>query len=216
MSEMSDRKSRSKPIRLGVLLSGGGRTLLNMLEGIKAGELPAEVAVVIASRQCKGVERAADAALAVHVVPYKEMPDSAAYSARLVELLDDAAVDLVCLAGFLSFWEIPDRYLGRVMNIHPALLPLFGGKGFYGDTVHAAVLAAGMKVSGCSVHFVNNEYDAGPIILQRAVAVEEGDTVDALAARVFAQECIAYPEAIRLFAAGRLTIDGQTVRVAPA
>ena len=99
------------------------------------------------------------------------------------------------------------------MNIHPGLLPLFGGKGFYGSKVHAAVLAAGMKVSGCSVHFVNNEYDAGPIILQRTVPVEESDTPETLAARVFEQECIAYPEAIRLFATGALTIDGQIVHV---
>ena len=208
--------AQSKTLRLGVLLSGGGRTLLNVLDKIEARELDAEVAIVIASRQCKGADRAKAAGLDVQIVPYKEMPDAETYSARITELLDAAAVDLVCLAGFLSLWLLPPHYEGKVMNIHPALLPLFGGKGFYGDTVHAAVLAAGMKVSGCSVHFVNNEYDAGPIILQRAVAVEEGDTVDALAARVFAQECIAYPEAIRLFAAGRLTIDGQTVRVAPA
>ena len=216
MSDMSDRKSRSKPIRVGVLLSGGGRTLLNMLEGIKAGELAAEVAVVIASRQCKGVERAADAALAVHVVPYKDMPDSAAYSAKLAELLDGAAVDLVCLAGFLSFWEIPDRYLGRVMNIHPALLPRFGGTGMYGHHVHEAVLAAGCKVSGCTVHLVNNEYDAGPIVVQKAVPVLEGDTPDTLAARVFEQECLAYPEAISLFAEGRLKIEGNICHVLPA
>ena len=216
MSEMSDRKSRSKPIRLGVLLSGGGRTLLNMLEGIKAGELPAEVAVVIASRQCKGVERAAAAGLAVHVVPYRDMPDSAAYSTKLAELLDDAAVDLVCLAGFLSFWEIPDRYLGRVMNIHPALLPRFGGTGMYGHRVHEAVLAAGCKVSGCTVHLVNNEYDAGPIVVQKAVPVLEGDTPDTLAARIFEQECLAYPEAISLFAEGRLKIEGNICHVLPA
>ncbi len=216
MSEMSDRKSRSKPIRLGVLLSGGGRTLLNMLEGIKAGELPAEVAVVIASRQCKGVERAAAAGLAVHVVPYRDMPDSAAYSAKLAGLLDDAAVDLVCLAGFLSFWEIPDRYLARVMNIHPALLPRFGGTGMYGHHVHEAVLAAGCKVSGCTVHLVNNEYDAGPIVVQKAVPVLEGDTPDTLAARIFEQECLAYPEAISLFAEGRLKIEGNICHVLPA
>ena len=143
------------------------------------------------------------------------MPDLAAYSARLAELLDDAAVDLVCLAGFLSFWEIPDRYLGRVMNIHPALLPRFGGTGMYGHHVHEAVLAAGCKVSGCTVHLVNNEYDAGPIVVQKAVPVLEGDTPDSLAARVFEQECLAYPEAIRLFAAGRLRIDGQIVHVRP-
>ena len=203
-----------KPARLGVLLSGGGRTLLNILERIEAGDLPAEVAVVIASRDCKGVERSRAAGLDVHVVAYQEMPDTATYSARLAELLDAAGVDLVLQAGFLSLWHIPPRYEGRVMNIHPALLPSFGGKGMYGHHVHEAVLAAGAKVSGCTVHFVTNEYDTGPIIVQRTVPAYDTDTPDELAARVFEQECEAYPEAIRLFAEGKLTIDGGIVRVA--
>jgi len=99
------------------------------------------------------------------------------------------------------------------MNIHPALLPSFGGKGMYGHHVHEAVLARGCKVSGCTVHFVTNEYDAGPIIVQRAVPVLEGDDADTLAARVFEQECVAYPQAIRLFGAGKLRIEGSVVRV---
>ena len=202
-----------KMLRLGVLLSGGGRTLLNILEEIKAGNLDAEVAVVIASRDCKGVERSKAAGLDVQLVAYKQMPDTATYSARLAEILDAARADLVIQAGFLSLWEIPARYEGRVMNIHPALLPSFGGHGMYGHHVHEAVLAAGCKVSGCTVHFVTNEYDAGPIIVQRAVPVLEGDDADTLAARVFAQECIAYPEAIRLFARDKLRIDGGGVRV---
>ena len=128
--------------------------------------------------------------------------------------LDGASVDLVIQAGFLSLWYVPPQYDGRVMNIHPALLPAFGGHGMFGHHVHEAVLAAGCKVSGCTVHFVTNEYDAGPIIVQKAVAVHEGDDADALAARVFEQECVAYPEAIRLFAQGKLRIEGKTVRVA--
>jgi len=211
---MIEDKNNVRSVRLGVLLSGGGRTLLNIDECIKRGDLPAEVAVVIASRQCKGIKRSEALALKVHLVPYKQMQDTETYSARICEILDAAKVDLVVQAGFLSLWAIPDRYIGRVMNIHPALLPGFGGHGMYGHHVHDAVLAAGCKVSGCTVHFVNNEYDAGPIIVQRGVAVEEGDTPDTLAARVFEQECIAYPRAIRLFAEGRLTIDGGVVRVA--
>ncbi len=203
------------PLRLGVLLSGGGRTLLNILDEIRAGRLDAEVAVVIASRQCKGVERAAAAGLDVRVVAYKQMPDAAAYSNALAEILDEAGVGLVCLAGFLSMWVIPDRYLGRVMNIHPALLPSFGGKGMYGHHVHDAVLKRGCKVSGCTVHFVTNEYDAGPIVMQKCVPVLDTDTLDALAGRVFEQECRAYPEAIGLFAAGRLKIEGSIVRILP-
>lgn len=200
-------------LRLGVLLSGGGTTLLNLLSEIEAGRLNAEVAVVIASRECKGAERAAEAGLDVHIIAYKEMPDNEAYSRKINEVLDSAQIDLACLAGFLSFWRIPSRYEGRVMNIHPALLPGFGGKGFYGKMVHKGVLASGVKVSGCTVHFVNNEYDAGPIIIQRAVPVAEGDTCETLATRVFEQECVAYPEAIRLFANGQLQIEGNVVRV---
>jgi len=203
------------PIRLGVLLSGGGRTLLNLLDRIQAGELPAEVAVVVASRECKGIERGRAAGLDVRLIPYKEMPDTETYSQRICEALDEAKVDLVVLAGFLSFWHIPERYLGRVMNIHPALLPAFGGHGMYGHHVHEAVLAAGCKVSGCTVHFVNNEYDKGPIIVQKTAPVLEGDTPDDLAARIFEQECLAYPEAIRLFAEGRLRMEGTIVHVAP-
>jgi len=211
---MNDQPGTSRgPLQLGVLLSGGGRTLLNILDEIRAGRLDAEVAVVIASRQCKGVERATAAGLDVRVVPYKQMPDAASYSTALAEILDSADVGLVCLAGFLSMWVIPDRYLGRVMNIHPALLPSFGGKGMYGHHVHEAVIKRGCKVSGCTVHFVTNEYDAGPIVVQKCVPVQDTDTVDALAGRIFEQECKAYPEAIRLFAADRLKIEGTIVRV---
>lgn len=205
-SVMSDTdKANTKKLRLGVLISGGGRTMINLHELAKVGELPAEVTIVIASRQCKGVERAESLGLPVQIVPYKEMPDTETYSARIVELLDAAGVNLVIQAGFLSLWQIPAKYEGRVMNIHPALLPDFGGKGMFGHHVHEAVIAAGRKTSGCTVHFVTNEYDSGRIILQREVPVLEDDDADSLAARVFEQECIAYPEAIRMFAEGKLS-----------
>ncbi len=205
--------NNDKKIRLGVLLSGGGRTLLNILDKAKSGELAVEAAVVIASRDCSGIQRCKDAGLDVHLVPYKESPDLKTYSAKIADILDSANVDLVILAGFLSLWEIPPRYEGKVMNIHPALLPSFGGKGMYGHHVHEAVLARGCKVSGCTVHFVTNEYDRGPIIVQKCVEVKDGDTPDDLAARVFEQECIAYPEAIKLFHENRLKIDGDIVRI---
>lgn len=207
-------ENKGEPLRLGVLLSGGGRTLMNILKAIDDGQLSADVRVVVCSRECKGAERAGTAGLDVYVVPYKEIADSETYSARISELLDAAKVDLVCMAGFLSFWRIPSHYEGRVINIHPALLPAFGGEGYYGERVHKAVLASGAKVSGCTVHFVDNEaYDNGPIILQRTVPVKEGDTTEMLGGRVFEQECIAYPEAIRLFTEGRLRIDGRVVHV---
>jgi len=189
--------------------------MANIARCIESGGLPARIAIVIASRPCKGIERAGEAGLRAEIVPYKQMPDTAAYSGRIAELLDEAEVDLVVQAGFLSLWRIPQQYEGKVMNIHPALLPSFGGRGMYGHHVHEAVLAAGCKISGCTVHFVTNEYDAGPIILQRAVHVQPDDTPDVLAARVFEQECIAYPEAIRLFAEQRLRIEGRLVHVLP-
>jgi phosphoribosylglycinamide formyltransferase-1 len=206
----------AKKIRLGILLSGGGRTLENILKHIRTGTLKglAEVAVVIASRPgIRGIEIAEAAGVPAHVIRRKEFPSVQTYSDAMVARMDEQKVDLVCMAGFLSYWIIPDRYLGRVMNIHPALLPAFGGEGMYGHRVHEAVLAHGCKVSGCTVHFVNNTYDDGPIILQRAVPVRAEDTPDDLAARVFREECIAYPETIRLFAKGRLRIEGRIVHV---
>jgi len=200
-------------LRLGVLISGSGRTLMNIHSLAAAGRLPAEVAVVIASRRCKGEDLARGAGLKVELVPYRKIGDPQMYSERISAALDDAAVELVVLAGFLSMWHIPPRYLGRVINIHPALLPNFGGHGMYGHFVHEAVLAAGCKVSGCTVHFVTNEYDRGPIILQRTAPVLEGDTPETLADRVFQEELLAMPQAIRLFAEGRLHIEGDVVRV---
>lgn len=199
---------------MAALISGGGRTVLNINEEIQAGRLDAEIAVVVASRQCKGVDRCRDAGLDVRIVAFKEMPDPQAYSEAITGILDEAGVDLVLMAGFLSLWPIPEKYDGKVMNIHPALLPGFGGQGMFGHHVHEAVLAGGCKVSGCSVHFVNNKYDTGPIILQKCVPVFDTDSPDDLAARVFVEECKAFPEAIALFADGKITIDGQIVRIA--
>ncbi|MFP4216229.1 MAG: phosphoribosylglycinamide formyltransferase [Planctomycetota bacterium] len=207
------REPFDRPIRLGVLLSGGGSTLMNLLERIDAGSLPAEVATVVASRQCRGIGRAEAAGLEGHIVPYRDMPDRDAYSAAIIEHLDAAEVDLVCMAGFLSLWTIPRRYEGRVMNIHPALLPSFGGRGMHGRRVHQAVLDHGCKVSGCTVHLADNSYDTGPILVQKCVPVREDDTPETLAGRVFDAECEAYPEAIELFAAGRVVLEGRRIRI---
>ena len=196
-----------------VLISGGGRTLLNFLEKIRLGQLSAEVVQVIASAPCAGVDRARAAGLAVEVVERKQFDSLESFSAAIDRIVLPAQPDLVTLAGFLKLWKYDPRLDGKVMNIHPALLPSFGGHGMYGHHVHEAVLKAGCKVSGCTVHFINHQYDKGPIVVQRCAPVLEGDTPDALAARVFEQECIAYPEAINLFAAGRLTIDGHVVHI---
>jgi formyltetrahydrofolate-dependent phosphoribosylglycinamide formyltransferase len=203
-----------QPLRLGILLSGGGRTLQNLLDHIDRGSLHAEIAVAIASRPNTGGEaRATARGIPVHVVRRKDSSSPDDFSAAVAAYLDAARVDLVCLAGFMVLWPVPARYLGRTMNIHPALIPAFCGSGMYGHHVHEAVLASGVKVSGCTVHFVDNEYDHGPIIVQRSVPVRFEDTPDSLAARVFEAECAAYPEAIRLFAERRLKILSGRVQI---
>ena len=217
-----------KPIRLGVLISGGGTTLINILKYIKQGRLNAEVAVVISSRSnVAGVEKARKAGLDVKIIRKKDYLDIDEFSKRIEEELVAANVDLVIQAGWLCLWKIPARWQGlaapedsarmaeppRVMNIHPALLPSFGGQGMWGHHVHEAVLAAGCKVSGCTVHFCTNEYDKGPILVQRCCQVKEADTPETLAARVFEQECIAYPQAIRLFAEGKLRLEDGKVSI---
>lgn len=193
------------PVHLGVLLSGGGRTLQNLIDRIARGSLPARIEVVVSSHpDVKGLERARAAGIPAVVVPYKDYPDARSFSAAVTEVLDGHALDLVLMAGFIRRYLFPPRYEGRVLNIHPALLPKYGGKGFWGHHVHEAVLAAGEKESGCTVHVADRRYDRGPIVLQRKVPVLPGDTPDALAERVFQAECEAYPEAI-LQVAGRLS-----------
>lgn len=201
---------KDRPARLGVLLSGGGTTMVNLANVIARGELDAQIACVIASNtEAKGIERARSLGLGVEIITRKSHKSPAAFSDVIFARLRDAKVDIVCLAGFLCLLVIPDDFIGRVINIHPSLLPSFGGKGMYGHHVHEAVIAAGCKVSGCTVHLCDNTYDTGPILVQRCCPVLENDTPATLAARVFEQECIAYPEAIRLVAAGRVSVDGR-------
>lgn len=207
------RMSRN-PLRLAVLISGGGRTLLNLHQRTVDGSLRAVITAVVSSRSdAAGVARSRDAGLSTVVVERLRLsPD--AFQREVTQAI--AGVDLICMAGFLSLWRIPDEFYGKVINIHPALLPEFGGAGMYGMRVHQAVLAAGKKVSGCTVHFCDNLYDHGPIILQRTVPVLAVDTPDTLAARVYEQECIAYPAAIQLFAEGRISLDAGVVRITPS
>jgi len=207
----STPQTNKKPVHLGAMISGGGTTLMNILEYIKDGRLNAEVSLVISSRSTvAGVERAKDAGLNVKIIRKKDYPDIDRFSKRIEQELVAANVDLVVQGGWLCLWKIPARYENRVMNIHPALLPSFGGQGMWGHHVHQAVINAGCKVSGCTVHFCTNDYDKGPIIVQRCCPVQENDTPDSLAKRVFEQECLAYPQAIKLFAEDRLTIrDGK-------
>jgi phosphoribosylglycinamide formyltransferase 1 len=204
------------PIQLAVLLSGSGSTLQNLVDRIADGSLDAKINLVIGSRPgIGGLQRAASAKIPTFVAERADFDSVEEFSKQVFSLCDDAGADLICLAGWLSLLHIPDPWLGRVMNIHPALLPSFGGKGMFGKKVHQAVLDYGCKVSGCTVHFADNTYDTGPIILQRPCPVLEDDTPDTLAGRVFEEEKFAYPQAIRLFQQGRLKIDSRRVRIAP-
>lgn len=203
-----------RKLRLGILLSGGGRTMVNLAEYIEQGKLDARIVTVISSRSnVAGVERARTLGCEPHIIRVKDYPDVDEFTGKLVSVLDEAKVDLICQCGWLCYWKIPEQYENRVLNIHPALLPAFGGKGMWGHHVHEAVLAKSCKVSGCTVHFVTNEYDAGPILVQRTCPVLDEDDADTLAARVFREECLAYPEAIQLIAEDRVIVrEGMVFR----
>lgn len=178
-------------MKLACLISGSGRTLQNFID--RRRELGAEIVLVVSSSStANGVQRARAAGLRVEVVER-----GPGMSGPITALIDEAAPDLVLLCGFLNLYRFPERWAGRVLNIHPGLLPQFGGRGMYGHHVHEAVLKSGVKESGCTVHYADLEYDRGPTILERRVPVLPGDTPEALAARVFAEECIAYPEAVK-------------------
>lgn len=204
----------TRRLRVAVLLSGEGTSLENLCERIDAGAVPAEVALVIASKErAGGLARAERRGIPAVAVPRRAFADARAFNDALHAELGKHPVDLVALLGFLSIFELRDRFEGRAINTHPALIPAFCGKGFYGRRVHEAVLASGVKLSGATVHFCDDRYDSGPIILQEAVPVLEDDTPETLAARVQAVERRLVPEAIRLFAEGRLEIEGRRVRI---
>jgi len=178
--------------RLAIMISGSGRTLTNLAEHIEHRKLGSKVsiALVIASKVCTGCDRARELGFEPLVMPGELSSET------LGAVLSKHSIDLVLLAGYLKKVHIPTGYEGRIVNIHPALLPNFGGPGMYGHHVHEAVLARGDKVSGCTVHICDAGFDTGAIVLQRTCPVRAGDTPGTLAARVFAEECIAYPEAL--------------------
>lgn len=208
------QQPRREPVRLAVLLSGGGTTLQNLIDRIADGRLSAQIVVAISSRaDTAGVERARKAGIPTAVVARKGFSDVDRFNDALHAELERYDFDLIILAGFLSPFQLRGRYSGRVLNVHPALIPAFCGKGFYGEKVHRAALDAGVKVSGCTIHFADDEYDNGPIIAQGAVPVMDEDTPETLAARVHHLENDLYPEAIRLWAEGRLEIVGGRVRI---
>jgi phosphoribosylglycinamide formyltransferase-1 len=213
---MSNLPSPTSTFRIAVLISGGGTTLRNFLQKIAAGQLDVEIALVVSSSpDAGGLAFAQEASIPVVVARRSDYETRMQFSEAVFARCRAAGVDLVAMAGFLKQVNIPQDFTNRVVNIHPALIPSFCGKGFYGHRVHTAVLEYGAKVSGCTVHFADNEYDHGPVILQRAVPVLDEDTPDTLAARVFEAECEAYPEVLRMIAAGRVRVEGRRVRIAP-
>ena len=204
------------PVKLAVLLSGSGTTFQNILDHIADGTLDAEACVVVASRKdAYGLVRAEQAGVPAVALPRKDFPSVAAMNDAIWAEIRRHEVDLVLLAGFMSLLSVPPDFDGRIMNIHPALIPAFCGHRMFGHHVHEAVIAYGAKVSGATVHFVNEEYDNGPIILQGAVPVLDDDTPDTLAERVQEKERELYPRAVQLFAEGRLRVEGRRVRILP-
>ena len=207
--------SADRPLRLAVLLSGNGSSLENLFEHIDAHALPAEIAVVLSSKvDAFGLERARRRGVPAIAVPRKQYPDVGEFNDALHAELEAFEIDLVALLGFLSPFEIRGRFEGRTINVHPALIPAFAGQGFYGARVHRAVLESGVKLSGATVHFVDEQYDEGPIIAQEAVPVLEDDTPESLSARVVAAERRLVPQVIRWIAEGRVSVAGRRTRIA--
>ena len=200
---------------IAVFISGGGTTLRNLLGRIAEGKLEIDIRLVISSSpSAKGLDYASAAGITTLVVEKIPGTKAEVYSEQMFAPCREAGVKLVAMAGFLKHVLIPADFENRVLNIHPSLIPSFCGKGMYGPKVHQAAIAFGAKISGCTVHFVDNQYDHGPILLQQAVPVLPSDTADDLAHRVFEAECEIYPEAISLVAAGRVSVVGRKVVVA--
>lgn len=200
--------------KIGVLCSGRGSNLASIIEAIERGEIRAEIALVIADKaDAYALERAREKGIPAVAVVYRDYAERADFERALLTELHAHGVTLVVLAGFMRILSpvFVHAYTGRILNIHPALLPSFPGA-----HAHRDVLAYGVKVSGCTVHFVDEGMDSGPIILQASVPVQEGDTEETLAARVLAQEHRIFPEAIKLYVEGRLRTDGRKVHILPA
>lgn len=199
---------------IAVLISGGGTTLKNLLQADSADNLGVDFRLVISSRaDAGGLAFAEEAGIEKCVLRKKDFPDAESHSQAVFEVCRKAGVQLVVMGGYLEHLLIPDDFTNRVVNIHPSLIPAFSGKGFYGRRVHRSVIDYGAKLSGCTAHFVDNEFDHGPIIAQRACPVRNDDTPESLAARVFELECDVYPKIVAAIAAGHVVISGRKISV---
>ena len=203
-------------MRLAIFASGGGSNFQAILDATRRGTLCADVVLCVTNSDRAGViERATKHSIPVLRISPNDYLDADDYSADLLSGLDASGVDFIALAGYMKMIpaEIVERFRGRIVNIHPALLPAFGGKGMYGMRVHEAVIASGEETSGASVHVVDEEYDTGPIVLQYSVPVLPDDTPGSLAARVLEVEHRLYPDALALFAEERIVLEGSVVRI---
>jgi len=199
-------------LKLGVFASGRGSNFAALLKAIDEGRLDAAIHLLISNNaEAKALDLAKERGIPIQVINKRDFPDRPAFLKAMQDALRFRSVGFICLAGYMKKIpiEIIQDYKHRILNVHPALLPSFGGKGMFGHHVHEAVLKNGCKVSGVTVHLVDEEYDRGPIVAQRCVPVEEGDTPDTLAARVLKVEHVLFPEAIQLFAQGRVAVEGQ-------
>jgi len=200
-------------MRLAVFVSGRGTNLLNIIKKHEDGFLKSEVTLVISDHQCEAIESSRNAGIHTMVVDPRSFATEFEFGKAVLDILKEGKIDFVVLAGFLK--KIPniviESFKNKIINIHPALLPSFGGKGMYGMRVHQAVIDYGCKVSGVTVHIVDTEYDHGPVVLQKCVAVESGDTPESLAAKIHRVEYEILPEAVKLFEDNRLMIEGRRV-----
>lgn len=205
-------------VNIAVLVSGGGTNLQALIDAEKRGELgDGKITLVIASKPgVYALERASNNNIRSKVLPRKDYESIASYSKALVDIMTEAKIDLVVLAGFLTIFDeqVYNAFPNKILNVHPALIPSFCGKGFYGLYVHEAALEKGVKVSGATVHIVTPECDAGPIVLQKAVEVKDDDTPEALQKRIMEQaEWIILPKAVRLFCDGKIKVENNKVYI---
>lgn len=203
-------------VRIGVLISGGGTNLQALIDEVERDNINGEISVVISDKKgAYGIERAKNHGIKGIIIDKKGFKNKDEFMKSIMNKLEEYNVDLVILAGFLSILsrKFIEKYKNSIINVHPSLIPAFCGEGYYGEKVHRAVLEYGVKVSGATVHFVDEGADTGPVILQEAVLVMEDDTIETLAARVLKIEHKLLPEAVRLYCEGRITIDGRKVRI---
>jgi phosphoribosylglycinamide formyltransferase-1 len=203
-------------INIAVFVSGGGTNLQSIIDHIEAGNINGTIQIILSSREdAYALQRAQRHGIQGIYMGKKNYPDLKERNEKIMELLNEKKIDLIVLAGYMSILdkEVVETYRNRIINIHPSLIPSFCGKGFYGEKVHKAVLEYGVKITGATVHFVDEGTDTGPVILQKAVPVKDDDTVETLAKRVLTVEHELLPRAIKLFAEQKLKIEGRRVRI---